>query len=977
MPASFPAVDQRLSGFLSRLKQQQAADAPGNRLSLLYGLAFESDDTGVARLHLSLALARMRQGGGLEEYQPYELQPQHLLQPPGFYSGLDAILLKELLQADPDWQGRATGLAPTALQPDWWQRLLASGRAHAQLPNGWPGQPLRWDEPLSASVAWQVDEAGWQRLVWQLPTSIQPLFSAGWMYWQPSQNQLGLLQSDLAPAALCWLQQRPAVAPQDAQDFLSRQGSEFLVCGLPCPAIFPLRSLRPSPWFWLNFSGHQAGNARLTFGFCYEAESLIWNLDACESADSQSILRDGQVYILHRNRMQETQLEQALLQQLPPCRQQEWSLQLNDSGLWRALMLEQVPAWQAQGWQVEIAPDFAFYYVPVGRYQARLETLPDWLELGLGIEVGGETFDLLPLLQQAAEHYSLLELQRRPPEDPFDLQLPDGRRICLPVGRVVCWLRVLVEAFQGGSPLTLRLPWSQRVRLAQLEQAADGDPLHWEGESALLEDARALLQAAVADALVLPPGFKAQLRDYQMRGVRWLQHLASHGCGGILADDMGLGKTVQTLAHLAVEHAVGRLTQGALIVMPTSLLANWQREAAQFFPALRCTLLHGPQRQRRFPRAGKGGLFLTTYGSLVNDLEQWRQHPLDLLILDEAQTIKNPSTQVSRAVRQLTARQRLCLSGTPMENHLGELWSLVDFVMPGYLGNESQFQRLYRTPVEKDGDRARLQALLERIGPLLLRRRKDEVATELPPKTEIVLPVELHAEQRDLYETLRLQALGQLQPLLEQDAGGGRIQILNALTRLRLLCCDPALVQEPGETPLPSAKRQHCLEMIRELVDEGRALLVFSQFTRMLDLLASDLTQAGIGHLLLTGRSRNRAELVARFQSGAAPVFLISLKAGGTGLNLTRADTVIHYDPWWNGAAEQQASDRAYRIGQDKPVFIYKLLAKDTVEERILALQQSKHSLLQAVYQAAEQTEQSLVWDNATLLQLLDPTPTG
>lgn len=966
-----------MSGFLSRLKQQQSTEAPGNRLSLLYGLALATDTSGAACLHLSLALGRRRHGGGLEEHQPYALQPQHLLQPPGFYSGLDAILLKELMQTDPHWQDRASGLAPTALSPDWWQRLLASGRAHAQLPSGQPGQPMIWGDPVQSTAAWQVDEAGWQRLDWQLPAGLQPVFSNGWLYWRPAQHQLGPLQSDLAPAALHWLQQRPVIAPQDALDVLSRQGPAFQSCGLPCPAVFPLRPLFTSPRLLLSFSGNQTASARLAFSFHYTAESFDWQVTAGEAASSCSFLQDGQVFILHRDRVQEAQLEQALLQQLPPSCQQEWSLQLNDSGHWRALILEQVPAWQAQGWQVEIAPDFAFYYVPVGRYQARLETLPDWLELGLGIEVDGETVDLLPLLQQAAERTSLLELQQRPPEAPFDLQLLDGRRICLPVGRLVRWLRVLVEAFQGDSPRTLRLPWSQRVRLAQLEQAAEDDPLQWEGESALLEDARALLQAAVADSLVLPTGFKAQLRDYQVRGVRWLQHLASHGCGGILADDMGLGKTVQTLAHLAVEQAAGRLTQGALIVMPTSLLANWQREAAQFFPALRCTLLHGPRRQRRFPRAGKGGLFLTTYGSLVNDLEQWRQHPLDLLILDEAQTIKNPSTQASRAVRQLTARQRLCLSGTPMENHLGELWSLVDFVMPGYLGNESQFQRLYRTPVEKDNDRTRLPALLERIGPLLLRRRKDEVATELPPKTEIVLPVELHAEQRDLYETLRLQALGQLQPLLEQDAGAGRIQILNALTRLRLLCCDPVLVQEPGETPLPSAKRQHCLDMIRELVEEGRALLVFSQFTRMLDLLAADLTQAGIDHLLLTGRSRNRADLVARFQSGAAPVFLISLKAGGTGLNLTRADTVIHYDPWWNSAAEQQASDRAYRIGQDKPVFIYKLLARDTVEERILALQQSKHHLLQAVYQAAEQTEQSLVWDNAALLQLLDATPTG
>ncbi len=328
------------------------------------------------------------------------------------------------------------------------------------------------------------------------------------------------------------------------------------------------------------------------------------------------------------------------------------------------------------------------------------------------------------------------------------------------------------------------------------------------------------------------------------------------------------------------------------------------------------------------------------------------------------------------AAKKISAEQKLCLSGTPLENHLGELWSLFDFIMPGFLDSEHRFQRLYRIPIEKEGDHARSNALLSRIAPFMLRRRKDEVATELPPKTEVLVRVALHDAQRDLYETLRVQALGHLQERLpNQGEAEGRILILNALLQLRKLCCDPRLTGHPDAPTIPSAKRIHCLEMLEELVNEGRNVLVFSQFTSMLKLLAEDLEKLNIPFLQLTGQSRNRGELVERFQAGEAPVFLISLKAGGTGLNLTRADSVIHYDPWWNSAAEQQATDRAYRIGQDKPVFVYKLLAQDTIEEKILALQQHKRALLDAVYQAAEQTGSQVSLDNEALLALLQPQP--
>ena len=309
-----------------------------------------------------------------------------------------------------------------------------------------------------------------------------------------------------------------------------------------------------------------------------------------------------------------------------------------------------------------------------------------------------------------------------------------------------------------------------------------------------------------------------------------------------------------------------------------------------------------------------------------------------------------------------------------MENHLGELWSLFDFIMPGLLDTQKNFVRDYRKPIEQDGDEGRAKGLMQRTASFMLRRKKEDVATELPKKSEIIVRLQLEREQRDLYETLRLEVVTQLsEKLQDQQEAQGRIHILNALMQLRQLCCDPSLLKGQNQTTVTaSAKREHLLSMIEELVNEGRTLLVFSQFTKMLDLIASDLASLEITTLMLTGKSRNRGELVRKFQAGEASVFLISLKAGGTGINLTRADTVIHYDPWWNSSAEQQATDRAYRIGQDKPVFVYKLLAEDTIEDKIHALQQSKQSLLNQVYCAAESNSRQLAMDNQTLLNLLN-----
>jgi len=414
---------------------------------------------------------------------------------------------------------------------------------------------------------------------------------------------------------------------------------------------------------------------------------------------------------------------------------------------------------------------------------------------------------------------------------------------------------------------------------------------------------------------------------------------------------MGLGKTVQTLAHILIEKQAGRLTHPVLVVAPTSVVPNWKAEAARFAPQLRVHVSHGLKRKEFFGEIATSDLVLTTYALLARDEQALLGQEFHLLILDEAQQIKNAQTQAARIVGQLRAAHRLCLTGTPLENHLGELWSLFHFLMPGLLGDAQAFRRSYRVPIEKHGDIARQQNLVRRIRPFILRRTKDQVAPELPPKSEILQPVELGGPQRELYETVRVSVHERVRAEISaRGIAQSHIVVLDALLKLRQICCDPRLLKVDGARHVKeSAKLQMLLEMLQELLPEGRRVLVFSQFTSMLDLIEPELAKLGIAYVKLTGQTRDRERPVKAFQSGKVPLFLISLKAGGTGLNLTAADTVIHYDPWWNPAVENQASGRAHRIGQDKPVFVYKLIVSGSVEEKIAALQTSKAALARGV----------------------------
>jgi hypothetical protein len=596
----------------------------------------------------------------------------------------------------------------------------------------------------------------------------------------------------------------------------------------------------------------------------------------------------------------------------------------------------------------------------------------DWFATALGIEVDGERVDLVPFLVNAVE-----QLHARGgalPEGDFRLflRLDERRVIGVPGERLRPLLQVLLQwgaarqRVNDDGRLLLR-----RFEAASLAHAAQhGD---WRVSAATREFAERLAGFRGLPEVAVPATLQAELRDYQRHGVAWLQFLRGFGFGGILADDMGLGKTVQLLAHLLVEQQQGRSDRPSLVVAPTSVTYNWQAEAARFAPSLRVLLLHGPQRAEDFARIAEHDLVLTSYALLPRDEAVLLEQRWHIVALDEAQAIKNAQARSSRIVRKLQARQRLCLTGTPVENHLGELWAQFDFLMPGLLGDERSFRREVRVPIERHADRERQTALNRRIAPFLLRRTKDAVVRELPDKTEVVRSVELEGAQRDLYETLRVAMEGRVRAALaERGFANSRIDILDALLKLRQACCDPRLVKLPGTPKVrSSAKLDELLSMLEALLDEGRRVLVFSQFTSMLDLIEPELERRHWQWVRLSGESTQRGALVERFQRGDVPLFLLSLKAGGVGLNLTAADTVIHYDPWWNPAAEDQATDRAYRIGQDKPVFVYRLIAQGTVEERMLDMQARKRGLANALYDDTGGARAE--FDAEDLARLFDP----
>ena len=583
-----------------------------------------------------------------------------------------------------------------------------------------------------------------------------------------------------------------------------------------------------------------------------------------------------------------------------------------------------LPQLRAEGWRIEYGPKWQLTIVEVGGADVQFDVTTsgtDWFDISLGARINGQVVDILPMLRQLLANFGPQLLDQA--GDSITIAIGPGKLAQLPTEQIRPVLAMLLDLALHDREASgkLRLPRSDIAVLADLEAASAGR-IGWRGSDDLRQLARALARIDLEPTLT-PVGFKANLRPYQQHGLDWLQALHSAGFGGVLADDMGLGKTVQALAHIATLKAAGKLKGPALIICPTSVLPNWQAEIARFVPELRSVLWHGNDRHNLHDRLDNADIIVSSYPLLVRDIKHFAAETLSLILFDEAQMLKNPKTAGFKAAKALKANQIIALSGTPVENQLTDLWSLMDLVAPGLLGSLDQFKRTLDRPITRDDDPAAKALLRRRLRPFMLRRTKDEVAGDLPDKTEMQEWVDLEKNQLAAYESLRLLMQKRVRDEIAR-VGLLRSQIvfLDALLKLRQLCCDPRLLPQTtaknADKHAGSAKLARLMEMLPELLREGRRIILFSQFTSMLDLIKPELDALAIAYVEIRGETQDRNTPVRRFQAGDVPLILISLKAGGTGLNLTAADTVILYDPWWNPAVEAQAIDRAHRIGQTR-----------------------------------------------------------
>ena len=860
-------------------------------------------------------------------------------------------------------------------------RMLGTGRLHWRDIND---RPLRPGEPRQLRVAWRPEGDQLHLALDTEPGGAILLNVDPPAYVDPQRATVGPLTLDpgLDYRTLDALLDTPPLPQELAPEVSDRLLQAFPDMTLPLPAdraLNELRDLEPTPV--LRLSAERATDAyaeqlvhlvMIEFDYAGRRVGLPFDgVSQLPDADGVTrILRDSdrEVKALHRLLSFGFEAWQAHGGSEPafflPGGQREASARL-----WQEFITTEVPALRDEGWLVEQDETFALRFAHADDLRVDIEEHGHWFDLGIGVELEGRRIDLVPVLARLVERIDRPE--DLPDDQPLMLEIAEAQWLELPAARIKPLVATLFDLFDGAGADADRLPLN-RIDAVRLQGLDDG--IVWRGGKALRALGERLSELQDIPPVDPPEGLACELRPYQLQGLGWLAFLRETGFGGVLADDMGLGKTVQTLALLLAERHAGRLDRPALVVAPTSLMANWRHEAARFTPSLRVLTLHGPGRRAHFDQIGDYDLVLTTYPLLRRDHEVLRKQEFHYLILDEAQNIKNPRAKGAQIVRELDARHRLCLTGTPMENHLGELWSLFHFLAPGYLGDAQQFRRLFRVPIEEHGDQARRTALQRRIAPFLLRRTKQAVASELPEKLEIVRTVALDDAQAGLYESVRAAMDKQVRESLSRKGlARSQITILDALLKLRQICCDPRLVKlDQARKVQQSAKLELLLEMLPELLEEGRRILLFSQFTTMLGLIEDELKRAGIAYTKLTGQTRRREQVIEAFRTGTVPLFLISLKAGGVGLNLTEADTVIHYDPWWNPAVEKQATDRAHRIGQTNTVFVYKLVTEQTVEEKILALQARKAALASGLYREGQE-QQGLGLSEDDLRELLQP----
>ncbi len=839
-------------------------------------------------------------------------------------------------------------------------------------------QALSWADARQGKPIWRLGAEGVQEASLQADPPIAdflPFESA--YYIDGKQNQIGKLELSLPKKDLDLFLSCPPVSAELVPVFTDKL---YSLLGEVFPVPEPIEVKRDALLFQPRMTLYSLqlpigyGSLQLTdtaaLSFIYGEGESQKEIPFSKEFKTETSFHDGVLHIFERDLLAERQA-QAVMQALDFESLQRFSYSLakthahhfrlmtntNEASQWLHMVTDVFPDLESKGWQIVYDKSFRYQIVEPDDWYGDLSDDGGWFGLELGVMIEGKKVSLIPLLitliQRLPNDFSQAALAAMP--DDQRILLPyAGQQLALPISRVRSVLSILLELYLKDSLVDgkLRLPLLDATRILELEEALS---LRYMGADRLRAMAERLRSFEAIEKVAPPVQLEASLRPYQEQGLSWLQFLREYHLNGILADDMGLGKTVQTLAHLLLEKEAGRAKEPSLVVAPTSLMTNWEAEAKRFTPDLKVLVLHGKERNKAFDAIAKHDLILTTYPLIVRDAEVHQKQLYHMIILDEAQYVKNPKTSSFKTVAALKANNRLCLSGTPIENHLGELWALFHFLMPGFLGSQDQFKQLYRTPIEKKGETSRQAQLAKRVKPFILRRDKASVAKDLPEKSEILVELELNDKQRDLYETVRVAMDERVREEVDKKGiSRSQIMILDALLKLRQACCDPRLVKlKAAEKVKTSAKLEWLKDSLPQFLEEGHKVLIFSQFSSLLTLLEDTLQGLDISYSKLTGQTKDRKQQIAAFQEGDNKVFLITLKAGGVGLNLTAADTVIHFDPWWNPAAENQATDRTHRIGQNKPVFVYKLIAKGSIEERILKLQERKAALATGILEGS------------------------
>jgi SNF2 family DNA or RNA helicase len=969
-PPMHEETSQSLEDWLTTLRSRTEVSIPRDHSHEIAYLIEPQFNDYEHRLIIRLAVAKRRKKGGLGKKVVFTSVSGNRKQ---YFSAKDDAIIPALLKKNSVqlWFERLTLRNSELLQ-----EILNSERAYLAES---PEQKLIMGEPRNAQVAWRLTPQGTQFAVLESGgETILPLFLDRVWYFDREHHALGLVMIPYDLAYVKRVLNRPAVSFIEAGALAMQMA--LMHSDIPPPKVYEDKVLRNIPpkaiiqFDAIEVAAKFSSTHGLEQSFLFLAD-VFFDYEGIRIAKdeilAQVIKEEGQILIeMPRNHALEKEmfneigqilaLRSATVSEKLACEQdalkhkQILAYFHSEADLPR-LYNQILPLLERQGYKIEFVHPVYKEVIDAEEiewYSDAEESGNDFFSYQLGILIDGKQVSIVPLVAELISKLRGGNLDDLPNETLLKMPLANGKLLQLKLGRIKPLIQFLLQygARHIKNQHEVQISRYQLILMQETELALAAVSGRWRGAETIRNQLSQLTTLDNLPQIAIPRGLKTTLRDYQQEGLNWLQFLRYSQFGGVLADDMGLGKTVQTLAHLQVEKEQGRLDRASLIIAPTSLIVNWFEEAKRFTPTLKFLIFHGAGRHE--DDFVHYDVIISTYGLIQRDKSRFINYAFYYLILDESQSIKNARTKTTQIIQQIKATHRLCLSGTPLENHLGELWSLFHFLMPGLLGEARQFRQFFKNPIEKKLDVARRQLLARRVQPFILRRSKNQVARELPDKTEMTRKIELMGPQRDLYEAIRMSMEKKVrEAIFKRGMEKSHIILLDALLKLRQVCCDPKLLtlSEAKMAYGYSAKLDTLMELLESLISEGRRILVFSQFTSMLKLIEEELIRRNFAYLKLTGQTQNRQNLVNQFQQGHIPVFLISLKAGGTGLNLTRADTVIHYDPWWNPAVEDQATDRSHRIGQENPVFVYKLITSGTVEEAILAMQNKKRALFDGI----------------------------